>query len=458
MTKSIRNFLTLLYILRRLVFYKIFSLDGFYVPGIKVKILLFILSPINFLKKKPNDFGNSLRLFIAETGPIFIKFGQMLSTRPDFVGEFIAKELVKLQDKLEIFSYEITKEVFQKDFGFPPESKFKINPVPIASASVAQVYRWQNDKNISVAVKVLRPYVRQRYKKDIEFLYFLSSIAKKLTLFKNLNPTKLVEIFEKMMKKELNMKIEASSADELRTNMKNDDIIIPKIYWEYVSENILVMEWIEGTPIYNIQKLFEYGLDLDSITKKIAIMFFNQAFRDGFFHADLHHGNILVTKSGKIALIDFGIVARLSEKDRIMVAEMLFCFLNQNYKRITELHIEGKIISEEIDIDLFTSYCRIIGESLVGININKISLAKLLGDLLKIVNEFQVTTQPQLFFLQKTMLTVEGISSSLNKESNIWKLIEPWITKWAVKNISPEAKLLRYIKKIAKESLNIIKT
>ena len=137
---------------------------------------------------------------------------------------------------------------------------------------------------------------------------------------------------------------------------------------------------------------------------------------------------------------------------------MLFCFLNQNYKRITELHIEGKIISEEIDIDLFTSYCRIIGESLVGININKISLAKLLGDLLKIVNEFQVTTQPQLFFLQKTMLTVEGISSSLNKESNIWKLIEPWITKWAVKNISPEAKLLRYIKKIAKESLNIIKT
>ena len=214
------------------------------------------------------------------------------------------------------------------------------------------------------------------------------------------------------MKKELNMKIEASNADELRSNNKNPKIIIPKIYWEYVSENILIMEWMDGVSIYDKESLAKLNLNLTSLGQEIGTMFFNQAFQDGFFHADLHQGNILINQYGQICLLDFGIVGRLSEKDRIFVAELLFCFVKQNYKRITEIHIENNIISKNIDLDLFTSYCRIIGQSIVGIPVNKISLAKILGDLIKMVNEFEVNTQPQLFFLQKTMLTVEGINKS----------------------------------------------
>jgi len=449
MINFIRNFYRVIYILRRAIFYKLLSDNEFYNPDFKIKILLFLISPINFFKKPNQDFGKSLRLFITETGPIFIKFGQMLSTRPDLVGESIAKELTILQDKLSSFEYDQTKLIFEKDFNIDPEFWFdEISKTPIAAASVAQVYKWKTKKDVWVAVKVLRPNIKERYLRDLELFYFLSKLVKKFSLFKNLNPIKLVEIFEKMMKRELNMKIEASTAEELRDNLKNDDVIIPKIYFDHVSENILVMEWIDGISIYETEKLFELNFDLEIIAQKIAIMFFNQAFIDGFFHSDLHHGNIIITKSGKICLLDFGIVSRLKEEERIFVAEMLFCFLKRDYRRITELHIINKIIPKNIDEDLFTSHCRIIGESIIGIPLSKISLAKLLGDLLKMVKEFEVTTQPQFFFLQKTMLTVEGIGQSLHKESNMWKLIEPWIKKWAMRNITPEAKIYRYLKNL----------
>jgi ubiquinone biosynthesis protein len=454
MIKSIKNLINLVYIIKRLVFYKLFYVNGMYKTSLKLKILFFIISPINFLRPCKNDFGYSLRGFIAEHGPIFIKFGQMLSTRPDFVGESIAKELTKLQDRLDVFSYDQTKKVFNDDFSFDPESYFNfVDRNPTAAASVAQVYKWQLNSR-DVAVKVLRPGIRDLYKKDIELLYFVSDLAKSFSFFKNLNPRKLVEIFEKMMKRELDMKIEASVADEVRENSKDVQIIIPKIEWKYVSKNILVMEWIEGIPISDIKKLIELNFDLRSIAKKISIAFFNQAFVDGFFHADLHHGNIIITKLGGVAFIDFGIVSRLSEKDRIMVAEILLCFVNQNYRRITELHIEAKIIPSNVDHDLFTSRCRIIGQSITGLALNEISFAKLLGDLMNMINEFEVVTQPQLFFLQKTMLTLEGIAQSLDPESNMWKLIEPWIKKWAIKNISPEAKIYRYFKKLLKKTLN----
>lgn len=454
MIKFIKNFYKLIFLLRKTIFYGLIGINGVYRPNYKTQFLFFIISPINFLKDNNKNLGKSIRSFVTDSGPIFIKFAQMMSTRPDLIGDSIAKELSLLQDKMEFFDYKETKETFIKDFGSDPESIFTlIDTNPIAAASVGQVYKWKNSKNIDVAVKLLRPKIREQYKKDIEFLYFLSFLGKKLAFFKNLNPIKLVGIFENMMKKELNMKIEASSADELRENARNDDIIIPKIYWEYVSENILVMEWIDAFPVNNIQKLIDLGLDLNLISTKIATMFFNQAFRDGFFHADLHPGNILITKSGKICIIDFGIVSRISDKDRFAVAEILFCFFKRDYKRITQIHIDNNIIPDYVDLDLFTSQCRIIGESIIGVPLNKVSLAKLLADLLTIINEFEVTTQPQLFFLQKTMLTVEGIGQSLNNETNMWKLIEPLIKKWAVTNITPEAVIYRYFKKLIKETL-----
>ena len=406
-----------------------------------------LLIPFRSVKYKSKNLGESLLNFMQNAGPIYIKFGQNLSTRPDIVGEEIAQYLSKLQDKLPPCSKEEVKLSLQEELG--GEDIFKeFDFYPIAAASIAQVHKAKLKGGEEVAVKILRPGIKKEYERDINFLYFCAKFAKHfISDSERLKPKEIVDLSKKIMEGELDLLLEAANASELKNNMADDSsIIIPEIYWKYSTKRILVASWIEGVSVYDTKAIAKYGLDIEDISRKIAIMFFNQAYREGFFHADLHPGNIMVTGEGKIALVDFGIMGRLPEKDRLAVSEILYCFIHKNYKRIADIHKEVDYVPKDSDLELFAQRSRVIGENIVGSKVGDISVAKILDQLFNLTKEFGMEVQPQLLLLQKTTIVVEGIGRLLNPELNMWKLAEPWIKKWAAKNISPEAKVLRILK------------
>jgi len=430
-------------------------------------ILGLFFAPLSLFKKSKEDYGKRLVDCLSNLGPIYIKFGQTLSTRPDLVGSEIADYLRLLQDKLPPFDSGVARELITKEFLCHPrengdpkktimDSRLRGNDImpfshfddnPIAAASISQVHKAQLATGEYVAVKILRPGIHKKYNRDIKLLYFLAKIVSKFSKAKRLKPVKVVDKFHETMKFELDLRLEAAAASELMDNMRNDhNIIVPKIYWDLTSENILTTQWLDGTSIYDTLLLKEMGLEPAKIAQDFAVMFFNQAYRDGFFHADLHAGNILVNKQGKIILLDFGIMGRLKEKDRLAVAESLFGFLNRDYKLVAKVHLKAGYIPVDTDLDLFAQSCRAVTEPIVGMPTQNISVGKLLAHLFKITEDFGMEVQTELLLLQKTLIMVEGIGRQLDENVNMWQLAEPWIKKWAVKNLSPEAKLLRLIK------------
>lgn len=411
------------------------------------RIYEILLTPFRSRKYKTKNLGEALLKFMQKSGPIYIKFGQNLSTRPDIIGEEIAEYLSDLQDKLPPFSGDEVRLALKEELGGEDIfADFDFNAT--SAASIAQVHKAKLKTGEKVAVKILRPGIYEEYERDIKFLYFCAKFSKFfIASSERLKPKEIVDLSRKIMEGELDLLLEASNASELKINMADDpSIIVPDVYWKYSTRRILVLSWIDGVSIYNTKAIAKYNLDIEDISRKIAIMFFNQAYRDGFFHADLHPGNIMVTKDGKIGLVDFGITGRLPEKDRLAVSEILYCFIYKNYKRIAEIHDELGYIPKNSDLELFAQRSRIIGETIVGSSIKDISVAKTLDQLFKLTKEFGMEVQPQLLLLQKTTIVVEGIGRLLNPRLNMWKLAEPWIKKWAAKNISPEAKILRIIK------------
>ncbi|MGX6960408.1 MAG: 2-polyprenylphenol 6-hydroxylase [Rickettsia endosymbiont of Pentastiridius leporinus] len=432
-------------------------------------ILAVFSAPLSLLRKSKEDYGKRLVDCLTLLGPIYIKFGQTLSTRSDLIGADLADYLRLLQDKLPSFDSKVVREIIEREFlchlhtqlchprlrGNDIEGRGKgsmemflhFNDSPIAAASISQVHKAQLATGEYVAVKILRPDIRKKYNRDIKLLYFLARIVSKFSKAKRLKPIKIVDKFRETMKFELDLRLEAAAASELADNMREDhNVIIPKIYWDLTSENILTSEWLNGTSIYDTSLLKEMGLEPANIARNFAVMFFNQAYRDGFFHADLHPGNILVNKDGKIILLDFGIMGRLKEKDRLAIAESLFGFLNRDYKLVAKVHLREGYVPANTDLDLFAQSCRAVTETVVGAPTKNISVGKLLAHLFKITEDFGMEVQPSLLLLQKTLIMVEGIGRQLDENVNMWQLAEPWIKKWAIKNLSPEAKLLRLIK------------
>ena len=429
--------------------------------SIPAKIYEIILLPFRRKKHRDKNLGNRLVNCLYNLGPIYVKFGQTLSTRPDIIGEEMANNLRQLQDSLPPFAFSKVREIIEASFGKKLEEIFmEFDEAPIAAASISQVHKGVLHNGDRVAIKVLRPEVNKLYSRDIKLLHFLARISK---YFMNdtsrLKPFEIVKSFEDTMHQELDFMLEAASASEMRDNAKNDkDILIPKVYWEATSADILTTEWIDGISIYDKPALQKAGLNIVDISAKIAGMFFGQAYRDGFFHADLHPGNVLVCKDGRIALVDFGIVGRLPEKDRLAVAEILHAFLKRDYLRVAQIHIDVGYVPRNTDLTLFSQSCRAIGEPIVGMSAQEISVGKLLTQLFKMTKTFGMETQPQLLMIQKTTVVVEGIGRMLNPDMNLWKLAEPWIKKWAIKNISPEAKLLRIAQRILSEfAKNLVK-
>lgn len=409
------------------------------------------LYPRGIIISPKESFGKRLTDCFYELGPIYIKFGQTLSTRPDLIGAEIAENLKLLQDKLPAFDSKIARELIETRFGKKIDEIFdNFDDQPVAAASIAQVHKAHLKSGEIVAVKILRPGIAQKYDHDMRFLEYCSSVASRsLKKVQRLKPKEVIAVFRQSMQYELNLRSEAAAASRIYDNFVGDDTIrIPKIHWSYTTDDIITLEWIEGVSIYDKDIIIKQGLDPVEIAAKIAIIFFNQAYRDGFFHADLHPGNILVCPDGKVALVDFGIIGILPEKDRLAIAEILYAFLKRDYQLVAEVHCRVGYIPKDTNLEHFAQSCRAIAEPIIGCAIKDISIGNLLSQLFKVTEEFGMETQPQLLLLQKTMVVVEGIGQSLNTEINMWQLAEPWIKKWAAKNLSPEAKLLRFVKKI----------
>lgn len=422
---------------------------------ISLKLLGFFsclfLYPIGLISKPKKSFGQRIVDCFYSLGPIYIKFGQTLSTRPDLIGQEIAESLKMLQDKLPAFDSKIVHSRVEERFGKNLSEIFdEFDDNPIAAASIAQVHKARLKSGEIVAIKILRPGITQKYNKDMQFLeyiVFITSCVSKKAL--RLKPNEVIAIFRKSMEAELDLRLEAAAASRIYDNFINDETLrIPKIYWQLTRVDIIVLEWIDGVSIYEKEKIISLGITPKDVASKIAVIFFNQAYRDGFFHADLHPGNILVCTDGKIALVDFGIVGVLPEKDRLAIAEILYAFLQRDYQLVAEVHMRIGYIPKNTNLDDFAQSVRAIAEPIMGLAIRDISIGNLLSQLFKVTEEFGMETQPQLILLQKTMVVVEGIGHALDDETNMWQLAEPWIAKWAAKNLSPEAKILRFIKKI----------
>jgi ubiquinone biosynthesis protein len=414
------------------------------------KIYEIILIPFRCKKHRVNRLVNCL----YDLGPIYVKFGQALSTRPDIIGDELADSLRGLQDNLPPFAFSKVRTIIEASFRKKLEEIFaKFDEVPIAAASISQVHKGVLHNGHKVAIKVLRPEIHKLYSRDIKLLKFLARFSLYIVQdASRLKPFEIVKSFENTMHQELDFMLEAASASEMRDNAKNDhNVLIPKVYWEFTSADILTTEWVDGISIYDKSALEKAGLDVIDISSKIAVMFFNQAYRDGVFHADLHPGNVFVCKDGRIALVDFGIIGRLPEKDRLAVAEILHAFIKRDYVRVAQIHIDVGYVPADTDLGSFAQSCRAIGEPIVGMAAKEILAGKLFTQLFKMTRAFGMETQPQLLMIQKTTVVVEGIGRMLNPDMNLWKLAEPWIKKWAIKNISPEAKVLRLMKKVIGE-------
>jgi ubiquinone biosynthesis protein len=403
-----------------------------------VTILTF--SGVIFTDKKR---GVRLTRALKILGPSFIKLGQTLSVRPDIVGDEVADALTELQDNIPPFPSKKAKKIIEKELGKPIDQLFsKFDKHPIAAASIAQVHRAITLDGEAVAVKILRPNIERDFNKDIKLFYSMAHILKRFKKIKRLRPVAVVDVFADSVKKELDLRLEAAAASELKGNCINDDgIYIPKVYWALTSRRILVTEWIDGIPVNDRDALIKAGHDLEKVTERLSISFLNQSFRDGFFHADIHPGNLFVDSAGRISPVDFGIMGRLDKQTRIYVAEILRGFLTGDYKHVARIHFAAGYVPAHKSEDDFMLSCRAIGEPIMGLPVSQVSIAKLLALLFKITEDFEMETQPQLLLLQKTMVLIEGVGQKLYPEVNMWQQADDWIKDWANNHLGVEAKI-----------------
>ncbi len=388
-----------------------------------------------------SELAKNFVLALEELGPIFIKFGQLLSTRHELFPLDFIKELSKLQDQVKPFDNEIAKKIFKLDFKKDITEIFTdYSSNPIASASVAQVYtaRLLDEE---VIIKILRPDLKQFVDKDIRLLKSIIKILLKIQPdLKRFKPDELIIELERVLIDEQDLLREAANASQLRRNFNANDLLyIPRIYWQYCSKNILVMEKITGISINNIAELKRLNVDLKLLAKRGLEIFFTQVFEHCLFHGDLHPGNILVNakdpKDPKFYAIDFGIMGSLGPSEQYYLASNLFAFLNRDYRRVAELHIESGWVDKDTRVDLFESAIRTVSEPILEQPISQISFGELLVKLFDVAKSFNMQLQPQLLIFKKSLINVEGIAHQLDPDLDIWTESKPYIEKWMRNNI-----------------------
>ncbi|NKB55365.1 MAG: 2-polyprenylphenol 6-hydroxylase [Alphaproteobacteria bacterium] len=392
----------------------------------------------------PGRPGERLAAALEELGPTFIKLGQALSVRPDLVGDAIADDLSALQDRLPPFPGATAREIIEQELETPVGELYRhFDETPVAAASIAQVHFAETPDGDMVAVKILRPGIEARFRQDIDLFLWLSRLLERTRpALRRLRPLEVVRTFEASVNIEMDLRLEAAAASELGENSEHDNgFRVPKIDWVRTGRRVMTLERIEGVRIDDLAALAEAGFEPRDILRRSAESFFNQVFRDGFFHADIHPGNMFVAPDGTLCPVDFGIMGRLDRKTRNYLADMLIGFLDRDYKRVAEVHFEAGYVPARKSVGAFTQAVRSIGEPILGKPLHEISLARLLAQLFQVTETFEMETQPQLLLLQKTMLVAEGVGRTLDPSINMWMLARPLIEEWVIANRGPEARL-----------------
>jgi ubiquinone biosynthesis protein len=387
--------------------------------------------------------SNRISAALSSLGPSYIKLGQFLSTRPDVIGAKRAFELKALQDRLPPFGMAEAKAIIQSELGQPVEALFTSFSEPVAAASVAQVHKAVTREGKTVAVKILRPGVEKRFAADIDSFGFAARMMERVSAEgRRLRPVAAVQALEESMKLELDLRMEASALAEMRENTKDDPgFRLPKIDWACTSRRVLTTEWIDGTPMADVPALRAKGYDLIKLGDTIIQSFLRHAIRDGFFHADMHQGNLMVDDTGTLVALDLGIMGRLSELDKTVLAEILYGFITKDYLRVAQVHFDANYVPSHQNVQNFAQALRAIGEPIMDLPADKISMARLLTQLFEVTEQFDMQTQPQLLLLQKTMVVVEGVARTLNPNLNMWVAAEPVVRQWIERKLGPMGKI-----------------
>jgi len=389
--------------------------------------------------------GQRLARALTDLGPTFIKLGQLLSTRPDLMGERAAEDLSELRDRLPPFPGGAARAIVEESLGKPIGALFRsFDDEAIAAASIAQVHFAVTTEGEEVAVKVLRPSVEAEFERDIALFRRLAHWGVRLVpAMRRLRPMEVVDTFARTVRVEMDLRMEAAAASEFAENFANDDVCrVPRLDWTRTARRVLTLERVKGYKLDDAAGLRRAGIDVDAVLAKASAALFNQVFRDGFFHADLHPGNMFVGENGDLIIIDFGIMGRIDRDTRNYLADMLIGFLTGDYRRVAEVHFRAGYVPPHQSLDLFTQACRAIGEPLRDRPLNEISVGRLLAQLLATTERFEMEVQPQLLLLQKSMLTAEGVGRTLNPDVNMWELARPLIEAWMRENRGPEAMLI----------------
>jgi ubiquinone biosynthesis protein len=404
--------------------------------------LLLRLAPWCWWPRKPVPRGARLRQALEELGPVFVKFGQALSTRPDLLPEDIAEELSKLQDQVPPFSNEEAAAIIETALGSKLSDFFKeFSRAPLASASVAQVHAARLHDGSEVVVKVLRPGIEPVIARDLSLLYTLARLAMRYWPdARRLRPVEVVDEFSKTIYAELDLRVEAANASQLRANFADSSLLyVPKIHWDLARRQVMVMERIHGIPISNIEALKAAGIDMRQLAHNGVEIFFTQAFRDGFFHADMHPGNIFVSPEGQYRAVDFGIMGSLGEKDQRYLAENFLAFFHRDYRAVAEAHLRAGWVPPGTRVDEFETAIRAVCEPIFAKPIKDISFGRLLLHLFQTARRFNMEIQPQLVLLQKTLFNIEGLGRRLYPELDLWVTAKPFLEKWMRDQIGPRA-------------------
>ncbi len=417
-----------------------------------------LLRPVRFLayispwywarRRSPPPKPVRIRQALEDLGPIFVKFGQLLSTRRDLLPEDLADELAKLQDRVPPFPGEEARRIVEKAYGQPLEQVLDdFSEQPLASASIAQVHSARLKDGRPVVVKVLRPNIEKTIRRDVALMHTIAGLAQRYWREgRRLRPREVVREYEKTIIDELDLMREAASSALQRRNFLGSEILyIPEVHWDLTRNNVMVMERISGTPVSDVAALKARGLSMKTLGERGVEIFFTQVFRDNFFHADMHPGNIFVEPDGRYISIDFGIMGSLTKEDQRYLAENLLAFFNRDYRRIAELHLESGWVPAGTRVEEFEAAIRTVSEPIWQKPLSQISFGHFLVNLFQTARRFDMEVQPQLVLLEKTLLNIEGLGRQLYPELDLWSTAKPFMEKWIKEQVGPKAFMNRMI-------------
>ncbi len=400
--------------------------------------------PFKWLGIKGDPSQPPVTRALTALGPAYIKFGQILSTRPDVVGDELAEQLRVLQDKLPAFPTAVAKTMVAQELGQPVDELFSEFSEPVAAASIAQVHKARlAETNEEVAVKVLRPKIEAAFRRDVDAFYFAARVIELLSPgSRRLKPMDVIEHFEGVVNGELDLRLETAAAAEFAANTQSDDgFRVPHVKWDLSSRRVMTLEWVEGLPLGDPRAIEDAGHDRVKLGEKVLTTFLSHALRDGYFHADMHQGNLKIAPDGTLVALDFGIMGRIDAYTRRVYAEILIGFIRKDYQRVAEVHFEAGYVPANQDVDEFARALRAVGEPIFGMDADRISMARLLAYLFEVTEKFGMETRTELILLQRTMVVVEGVSRSMNPHINIWKVARPVVEGYIAENIGPKALL-----------------